>query len=87
MLARTERRLHLARRARPGNGSAPVEELTEAELGVLRLLPGRLSQREIGSALSVSLNTVKTHARSIYRKLDVDTRDDAVTRARGLGLL
>jgi LuxR family maltose regulon positive regulatory protein len=87
MLARTERRLHLARRARPRNGSAPVEELTEAELGVLRLLPGRLSQREIGSALSVSLNTVKTHARSIYRKLDVDTRDDAVTRARGLGLL
>jgi LuxR family maltose regulon positive regulatory protein len=54
---------------------------------VLRLLPGELSQREIGDALFVSLNTVKSHARSIYRKLNVDTRDEAVARARTLGLL
>jgi LuxR family maltose regulon positive regulatory protein len=62
-------------------------ELTERELSVLRLLPGELSQREIGDALYVSLNTVKSHARSIYRKLDVDTRDAAVARARSIGLL
>ena len=54
---------------------------------MLRLLPSELSQREIGDALYVSFNTVKSHARSIYRKLGVDTRDEAVDRARGLGLL
>src|SRR5207244_127693 len=50
---------------------------------------GTLSQREIGGALYIyiSLNTVKSHARSIYRKLNVETRDDAVERARSLGLL
>jgi hypothetical protein len=54
---------------------------------VLRLLRSDLSQREIGEALHVSFNTVKTHAKSIYRKLDVATRDDAVSRARTLELL
>ena len=87
LLARTERRLHLAPRARAGNGAAAAEALTERELGVLRLLPSELSQREIGDALYVSLNTIKSHARSIYRKLGVDTRDEAVARARTLGLL
>ncbi len=87
LLARRERRLQRASRVRPGNGRAAAPELTERELSVLRLLPSELSQREIGDALFVSLNTVKSHARSIYRKLDVDTRDDAVDLARGLGLL
>lgn len=54
---------------------------------MLRLLPSELSQREIGGALYISLNTVKSHARSIFRKLGVETRDGAVARARGLGLL
>ena len=87
LLARTQRRLHLASRVRPGDGVAAPEELTERELTVLRLLPSELSQREIGAALYVSLNTVKSHARSIYRKLNVDTRDEAVSRARSAGLL
>jgi LuxR family maltose regulon positive regulatory protein len=87
MLARTERRLHLASPVRANADSAALEDLTERELDVLRLLPGTLSQREIGDALYVSLNTVKSHARSIYRKLNVDTRDEAVARARRLGLL
>ena len=88
MLARTERRLHRGSRLR-ADAAAParVVELTERELTVLRLLPSELSQREIGAALFVSLNTVKSHARSIYRKMGVDTRDDAVDLARGLGLL
>ena len=61
-------------------GPAP-EALTDAELAVLRLLRGDLSQREIGSELYISLNTVKSHTRSIYRKLGVATRAEAVERA------
>ncbi len=88
LLARTERRLNRGSRLRAGAAAPPrVVDLTERELSVLRLLPSELSQREIGAALYVSLNTVKSHARSIYRKMGVDTRDDAVDLARGLGLL
>jgi LuxR family transcriptional regulator, maltose regulon positive regulatory protein len=87
MLARTERRMQLAAGARGDRGPAAAEELTDGELRVLRLLPGELTQREIGAALYVSLNTVKSHARSIHRKLGAETRDDAVARARRLGLL
>jgi ATP/maltotriose-dependent transcriptional regulator MalT len=63
------------------------EELTTKELDVLKLLPTRLSQREIGASLYVSVNTVKTHTKSIFRKLGVSTRADAVARARELGLV
>jgi DNA-binding NarL/FixJ family response regulator len=87
LLARTERRLHRGSRVRVADAATAVDQLTDRELSVLRLLPGELSQREIGEALFVSLNTVKSHARSIYRKLNVATRDEAVARARTLGLL
>lgn len=63
------------------------EALTSKELDVLRLLATRLSRREIGERLYVSLNTVKTHQRAIYRKLAVEDRRAAVQRARQLGLL
>jgi LuxR family maltose regulon positive regulatory protein len=86
MLARTERRLHGSPRVRAAAPSTP-EELTERELDVLRLLPGGLSQRAIGEALYLSLNTIKTHVRGIYRKLNVQTRDEAVERARELELI
>jgi LuxR family maltose regulon positive regulatory protein len=76
-VARTERR----------PAAALGEELTTKELDVLRLLPTRLSQREIGASLYVSVNTVKTHTKSIFRKLGVSTRADAVARARELGLV
>ena len=66
---------------------AVVEELTPKELEVLRLLATRLSRREIGARLYVSLNTVKTHQRAVYRKLSVEHRNAAVSRARELGLL
>jgi LuxR family transcriptional regulator, maltose regulon positive regulatory protein len=66
---------------------ALIEEPTPAELTVLRLLATELSQREIGAQLHLSLNTVKTHTRGIYRKLGVTSREEAVTRASGLGLL
>jgi LuxR family maltose regulon positive regulatory protein len=67
--------------------TALVEALSDRELSVLRYLPSRLSNREIGDELYVSLNTVKTHLKTIYRKLDVERRDEAVRRARQLGLL
>ncbi len=64
-----------------------VEPLSDRELSVLRYLPSRLSNREIGAELYVSLNTVKSHLKTIYRKLDVERRDEAVRRARQLGLI
>jgi LuxR family maltose regulon positive regulatory protein len=67
--------------------AAPVEPLTERELTVLRYLQSILSLVEIAAELSVSINTVKTHVRSIYRKLAAPRRRDAVRRARELHLL
>ena len=63
------------------------DELSPRELAVLRLLPSSLSVREIGDELYVSFNTVKTHVRSVYAKLRVSTRAEAIARARELGLL
>lgn len=63
------------------------EAPTDAELNVLRLLPSGLTQREIGRRLYLSVNTVKTHVRALYRKLGVASRDAAVERAAALGLL
>jgi LuxR family maltose regulon positive regulatory protein len=63
------------------------EPLSDRELAVLRLLATRLSQREIGRELYLSLNTVKTHSRRIFRKLGVSTRAEAVERARELTLI
>ncbi len=65
----------------------PVEELSPGELRVLRYLPTNLSRPEIAGELSVSLNTVSTHLRSIYAKLQVRDRSSAVQRARELRLL
>ena len=61
--------------------------LTAAEVRVLSYLPSHLSFREIADFLYVSPNTVKTHARGIYRKLGVTSRGNAVDRARGAGLV
>jgi LuxR family transcriptional regulator, maltose regulon positive regulatory protein len=60
--------------------------LTERELAVLRLLPSRLSTREISRELSVSVHTVRSQVQAVYRKLQASTRAEAVTRARELGL-
>ena len=62
-------------------------ELSERELDVLRLLRGSLSESEIASELYLSHNTVHSHTRSIYRKLGVSSRAEAVERARKLGLV
>jgi LuxR family maltose regulon positive regulatory protein len=61
--------------------------LTMAELRILRFLPTHLSFREIGARLHVSTNTVKTQAHAVYRKLNVSSRSEAVSRAADIGLL
>jgi LuxR family transcriptional regulator, maltose regulon positive regulatory protein len=73
----------------PGNQGSPLdgEELSPGELRVLRYLPTNLSRPEIAGELSVSVNTVSTHVRSIYAKLQVSDRSAAVQRARELRLL
>jgi LuxR family maltose regulon positive regulatory protein len=73
--------------APPGEPMRPCEPLTQGETRVLRYLPSNLSAREIAHELYLSMNTVKTHQRHLYRKLDARTRTQAVERARALGLL
>jgi LuxR family maltose regulon positive regulatory protein len=63
------------------------EPLTERELDVLRLLQGSLSLHEIAGELYLSANTVKSHARSVYRKLGAHSRADAVRLARQRSLV
>jgi LuxR family maltose regulon positive regulatory protein len=70
-----------------GRTETTTGELSPAEQRVLRLLMTRLTQREIASELYVSVNTVKTHARVIYRKLGAGSRTEAVAAARELNLV
>jgi LuxR family transcriptional regulator, maltose regulon positive regulatory protein len=80
--------LHGSSPAAKEHTSLPLaEELSPGELKVLRYLPTNLSRPEIAGELSVSLNTVGTHLRSIYAKLQVRDRSSAVQRARELRLL
>jgi LuxR family transcriptional regulator, maltose regulon positive regulatory protein len=85
-LERAERTLR-PRAAIAARDAGPGEELTDRELAVLRLMSTRRSQREIGRELYVSVNTVKTHSRNVFRKLRASGRQEAVERARELGLL
>ncbi|MEU6255862.1 LuxR C-terminal-related transcriptional regulator [Streptomyces sp. NPDC047043] len=84
--------------AAPSSGDGPqsrtgpsplvvVEGLSEREREVLRRLAQPMSTQEIAADLFVSVNTVKTHLKSVYRKLAVNRRNDAVRRARDLRLL
>jgi LuxR family maltose regulon positive regulatory protein len=70
-----------------GPAAAPSEPLSDRERDVLRLLPTLLRTPEIAGELFVSINTVKSHVKSIYRKLGVSTRRDAVARGRALRLI
>ncbi|MEV1288582.1 LuxR C-terminal-related transcriptional regulator [Micromonospora sp. NPDC049679] len=70
-----------------GPGAVPGEPLTDRELTVLRYLQSILSNVEIAAELRLSVNTIKTHVRSIYRKLDTSRRREAVRRARELRLI
>jgi LuxR family transcriptional regulator, maltose regulon positive regulatory protein len=77
--------------AAQGHEAAPalvlVEPLTERERDVLRHLSGMLNTAEVAGEMYISVNTVKTHLKSIYRKLAATHRGEAVRRARQLDLI
>jgi len=62
-------------------------QLTKRELEVLMCLPTRLSTGEIGMRLQISPNTVKTHVKNIYKKLDAGSRNEAIIHAAQRHLL
>lgn len=64
-----------------------VEPLSRREIQILNLIADNLSKREIAEKLSLAYNTVKWYTRQSYRKLGVNSRREAVSRARELGLL
>jgi LuxR family maltose regulon positive regulatory protein len=64
-----------------------VEPLTERELAILAELPSMSSNDEIAARYYVSVNTIKSHLKHLYRKLDVTSRREAVRRGRELGLI
>jgi LuxR family transcriptional regulator, maltose regulon positive regulatory protein len=74
-------------RQQPAYGGQLPDPLSVRELEILQYLPTPLDQRELCSALFISRNTLKTHLRSTYRKLGVQTRREAVLRAERLGIL
>jgi LuxR family maltose regulon positive regulatory protein len=80
----------IERRGRPARRVAPevlTERLSERERAILGYLPSMMSNQEIAGALMISVNTVKTHLKAIYRKLDAPGRREAVQRARELALI
>ena len=72
---------------RPTTQGGLIEPLSDRELEVLRLLRSELAGPDIANELVVSLNTLRTHTKNIYAKLDVSSRRAAVRRAEELGLL
>lgn len=77
----------LARAPEPTPAAAQLVELTATERRILQLSAEGRTRQEIAQALYVSANTVKFHFRNVYRKLEVDSREDALATARRLGLL
>jgi LuxR family maltose regulon positive regulatory protein len=80
----------IERRGRPARRPMPAvlaEPLSEREQAILGHLPSLMSNQEIAGALMISVNTVKTHLKAIYRKLDAPGRREAVQRARELALI
>lgn len=64
-----------------------IEPLSDRELEVLQLLPSKLSSTEMAEELSISVNTLRSHLKSIYAKLDAHSRYEAIARARESNLL
>ena len=77
----------LAKLPAAASGDYETPALTTSELAVLRLLSSHLTNQEIADALYLSVNTVKTHLRSVYHKLGVASRREAVDRGRRLHLV
>jgi LuxR family maltose regulon positive regulatory protein len=64
-----------------------AEPISDRELEVLQLLPSSLSSTEMAGELSISVNTLRSHLKSIYAKLDAHSRYEAIAQAKELGLL
>jgi LuxR family maltose regulon positive regulatory protein len=72
----------------PGDtGRTLIEPLSDRELEVLSLLSSSLSSTEMASELSISVNTLRSHLKNIYTKLDAHSRYEAIARAKTAGLL
>jgi LuxR family transcriptional regulator, maltose regulon positive regulatory protein len=69
------------------SSAQPAALLTESELAVLRFLPSHMTNQEIAESLFLSINTIKTHLSSVYRKLGVANRRQAIAQGRRLELL
>lgn len=69
------------------NSMSSITPLTKRELDVLRRLGTNLPITKIAASLHISNNTIKTHLKNMYRKLNVDSRDEAVARGKELSLL
>ena len=74
-------------RLRPPGSTEILEPLTDREREVLGHLPSHLAQHEIATVMDISLNTVKTHTKAVYRKLGASSRSQAVDLARAHGLI
>ena len=70
------------------NSSANIKpELTKREIEIVRHLDSGKPITSIGASLHISHNTMKTHLKNVYRKLGADGRDQAVEKAKALGLI
>jgi LuxR family transcriptional regulator, maltose regulon positive regulatory protein len=78
---------HFESRLPRSQGATSGAQLTESELAVLRFLPSHMTNQEIADALFLSINTIKTHLSSVYRKLGVVNRRQAIAHGRRLDLL
>ena len=87
LLRESESRIGRAAVPSAARAGVLLDELTDREMSILRMLPGSASQREIGAALFLSINTIKAYNKSLYRKLGAASRQEAVTTARRLGLI
>ena len=87
LLAALEKDTEVKRQLGKTHPASMVEPPSERELEVLRLLTTHLTSNDIAKALFISVNTVRSHIKSIYSKLDVHSREDAVQRAEKLDLL
>ena len=67
--------------------SSLVESLSERELEVLRLLATGYKYKEVAERLVISMNTVRSHTKNVYSKLNVNNRTQAITRAKELNIL
>ena len=73
--------------SRQASSTGGPQDLSERELGVLRLMAAGSANKQIASELSISESTVKTHVTNIFQKLDVGHRTEAVTRALQRGII